>query len=266
MTKSRVPLLKAHCLAEVKHGFLTRQGGVSTGLYASLNCSFRENRDQKDRDDRAHVAENRKRAVEAAGLNAHNLCTLSQVHGNKVVLVKSVPSKVPEADGVVTTDPHLVLGIQTADCVPVLFLDKEHKVIGAAHAGWKGALAGVVQETVKAMEKCGAKASSIFAAIGPCIDQQSYEVSDELYNSFLTQSSENKQFFEAQKTPGKFLFDLPGYVEYQLSKANVGHIERLPYSTYQQEDLFFSCRRATHQGEKDFGGHLSIISLEPAEE
>lgn len=266
MTKSNVPILKAECLSEVKHGFFTRRGGVSTDLYNSLNCSFRENRDQKDRDKRAHVVENRKRAVEAAGLNVQNLCTLSQVHGNKVVVLKSVPSKVPEADGVVTTAPQLVLGIQTADCVPVLFLDEKHKVIGAAHAGWRGALAGVIQETVKAMEKGGAKASSISAAIGPCIDQESYEVSEELYREFLNQSSENKQFFKPQDTPEKFLFDLPAYVEYQLSKSNVGHIERLPYSTYKQEELFFSCRRATHQGEKDFGGHLSIISLQAAEE
>jgi polyphenol oxidase len=266
MTQPRIPILKADCLTAVKHGFFSRQGGVSTHLYDSLNCSFRDNRNQKYRDKRAHVVENRKRAVEAAGLSVQNLCTLSQVHGNKVVVLKSVPSKVPVADGVVTTAPQLVLGIQTADCVPVLFLDGKHKVIGAAHAGWRGALAGVIQETVEAMEKCGAKASSISAAIGPCIDQESYEVSEELYREFLNQSSENKQFFEPQDTPGKFLFDLPGYVEYQLSHCNVGQVERLPYSTYEQEDLFFSCRRATHQGEKDFGGHLSIISLESAEE
>jgi YfiH family protein len=164
----------------------------------------------------------------------------------------------------VTVSPHLVLGIQTADCVPVLFLDRLHGVIGAAHAGWRGALAGIVQNTVKAMEACGAKVSSISAAIGPCINQGSYEVGQELYDAFMAQSEENEQFFVEQDVPSKILFDLPGYVERQLESMKIGHIERLPYCTYEQEDLFFSCRRATHRHEKDFGGHLSVIALESA--
>lgn len=257
-----VPILRAHSLRSAKHGFLTRQGGVSSGVYTSLNCSFRENRDIEERDKKEHVIENRKRAVEAAGLNIQNLCTLSQVHDNKVVILEKVPSVLPQADGVVTAEPHLVLGIQTADCVPVLFLDEENKVIGAAHAGWKGALAGVVQETVTAMKKCGAKVSSIHAAIGPCINQSCYEVGEELYKAFLDQSLANEEFFKRRDVPSKFLFDLPGYVEHQLRALNLRQVERLPYSTYEQEDLFFSCRRSTHRHEKDFGGHLSIISLE----
>ncbi|HCI48387.1 MAG: hypothetical protein A2621_03645 [Alphaproteobacteria bacterium RIFCSPHIGHO2_01_FULL_41_14] len=265
MTHLSVPILKAHCLKSVKHGFLTRQGGVSTGPYESLNCSFRENRDQKGRDGKENVVENRKRAVEAVGLEYKNLCTLSQVHSNKVVILERVPATLPEADGVVTTSTHLVLGIQTADCVPVLFLDATHGVIGAAHAGWRGALAGIVQNTVKAMEKCGAKAHSISAAVGPCINQESYEVGAEVYNAFMDQSDDNAQFFVPQESPEKFLFDLPGYVEHQLATLKIGHSERLPYCTYEQEDLFFSCRRSAHKKEKDFGVHLSLISLESAE-
>lgn len=264
MSTVSVPILKAHCLKSVKHGFFTRQGGVSKGVYASLNCSFKEKADQKDRDLKENVLENRQRAVEAAQLDPKKLCTLRQVHGNEVVVLKKVPSVVPAADGLVTASSHLVLGIQTADCVPVLFLDRTHGVIGAAHAGWRGAVAGVVQNTVKAMLECGAQARSISAAIGPCINQASYEVGAELYDAFMAQSADNEEFFIEQDTPQKILFDLPGYVERQLEKLKIGNIERLPYCTYEQEDLFFSCRRATHRHEKDFGGHLSIISLESA--
>jgi YfiH family protein len=264
MTIISLPILRAHCLKGVTHGFFTRQGGVSKGLYESLNCSFRENSNSKERDLKENVLENRKRAVESLDLKYANLCTLRQTHSNKAVILRKVPTALPVADAMVTVSPHLVLGIQTADCVPVLFLDRLHGVIGAAHAGWRGALAGIVQNTVKAMEACGAKVSSISAAIGPCINQGSYEVGQELYDAFMAQSEENEQFFVEQDVPSKILFDLPGYVERQLESMKIGHIERLPYCTYEQEDLFFSCRRATHRHEKDFGGHLSVIALESA--
>ncbi|MFN7662283.1 MAG: peptidoglycan editing factor PgeF [Alphaproteobacteria bacterium] len=264
MSTVSVPILKAHCLKGVKHGFFTRQGGVSKGVYDSLNCSFREPTEDREGDLKSNVLENRQRALEAADLNPSSLCMLRQVHGNEVAIAKKVPTVAPDADAWVTTSPHLVLGIQTADCVPVLFLDRTHGVIGAAHAGWRGALAGVVQNTVQEMEKCGAKARSIVSAIGPCINQASYEVGQELYEAFMADSEENEEFFIMQDLPSKILFDLPGYVERQLQKMNLKEIERLPYSTYEQEDLFFSCRRATHRREKGFGGHLSVISLESA--
>ena len=260
MEKTVTPTLKPHTLKKIKHGFFTRQGGVSKGVYTSLNCSFRENREEKD--SKENVIENRTRAVESLGLNYKKLCVLNQVHGNEVFIAKDVSKTLPKADAIVTCDPHLVLAIQTADCVPILFLDPNHSVIGAAHSGWRGSLQGVVQNTVKAMESLGAKAGKIIAAIGPCINQDSYEIGPEVYDAFMEQSADNEQFFKEQDHPKKLLFDLPGYVNFQLQECGVGQIERLPYCTYEQEDLFFSCRRSAHRHEKNFGVHFSLISLE----
>jgi YfiH family protein len=261
MKKIDPPILKAHLLKKIRHGFFTRQGGVSKGLYASLNCSWRSDKPEGSRDADENVLENRKRAAEAVGAGFKNLCLVKQVHGNHVETIHTVPKKVVEGDALVTKSNHLVLSIQTADCTPVLLWDSEYGVIGAAHAGWKGALEGIIQNTVKAMEKLGAKPSSISAAIGPCIHQDSYEMGPEVYDAFIKKSEDNSDFFTEQDVPKKLLFDLPGYVERQLEQSGVKEIERLPYCTYEQEDLFFSCRRATHRHEKGFGGHFSLISL-----
>jgi len=242
----------------IRHGFLTREGGVSAGLYASLNCG------PGSSDDPALVAENRKRAMAQLDLEAAALVTLYQVHSAEVVTVEApfAPGAAPKADAMVTDRPGLALGILTADCAPVLFADRKGAVIGAAHAGWKGAVGGVLDNTLAAMEKLGAKRKTVVAAIGPCIGQRSYEVGAEFPAPFLAEHPDNADFFANAPRDGHFLFDLPGYVARKLARLGVIEVTRVPADTLRDQARFFSYRRATLNGEADYGRQLSAVVLE----
>lgn len=241
----------------LRHGFFTRTGGVSTGIYASLNCGFGSG------DHPAAVASNRALAMARLDRPAAALVTVRQVHSADVVMAHDLfpHDQAPEADALVTGKPGLVLGILTADCVPVLFADPKARVIGAAHAGWKGAKGGVIEATVDAMAKLGAKPSRIVAAIGPCIAQRSYEVGPDFPAPFLAEDPANADLFAPSRRGGHFMFDLSGYVARRLGRAGVDLIQRCPNDTAAEEDRFFSYRRATLRGEKDYGRALSAIVL-----
>lgn len=242
----------------VRHAFFTREGGVSTGVYASLNMGPGSN------DDPAAVTENRARAMSMLDLPPQALVTVHQAHTSDVVVVEqpwSLASR-PIADGMVTAAPGLALGILTADCAPVLFADRQKRVIGAAHAGWKGAVGTVLQNTIEAMEKLGAARDNIVAAVGPCIGQRSYEVGPEFPAPFLVENASNSNFFTASPRPGHFLFDLPGYVSRKLSQLGIQEVTRVPADTFRNETRFFSYRRTTLRGESDYGRQMSVIVLE----
>lgn len=253
-----VPFLTATALAgetRLRHGFFTRRGGVSTGIYGSLNTSF------GSRDDPDAVAENRRRI--AAALNLPALNTVYQVHGAAVARVTEpwVSGAAPKCDAMVTDRPGIALGILTADCAPVLFADAGAGVVGAAHAGWKGAIGGVLQATVAAMAELGARRGAIAAAVGPAIAQASYEVGPEFPAPFLAAGSGNGRFFAPSVRDGHFMFDLPGFIESVLDGLGLGTVEVLGADTCADADRFFSYRRATHRGEPDYGRGLSAIAL-----
>lgn len=246
-------------LPGVRHAFFTRRGGVSEGIYDSLNCGF------GSRDDADCVATNRLRAMEKIEIADTRLVTVHQHHSAEVARVE-IPwpaEESPKADALVTTCPEIALGILTADCAPVLLADAEAGVIGAAHAGWKGALGGVLGNTVAAMVELGARAERIIAGVGPCIAQRSYEVGPEFPGRFLEQDPENEIFFMDNGKTGKAHFDLKGYVARRLVAAGVRHVEVLPCDTCAEETLFFSHRRSVKSGEGDYGRGLSAIYLEP---
>ena len=242
------------------HGFFTRRGGVSGGIYASLNCG------PGSGDDRIHVRENRARAMAALGYpvgGLQQLNTLAQIHSAEVVhLRQALPAgRHPKADALVTDVPGLVIGVLAADCVPVLFADTAGTVVAAAHAGWKGALGGVVAAIVAAMGEMGAPAERIVACVGPCIQQHSYEVGAPLRRQFMEADENNSQYFRDAERSGHFMFDLSGYVTHCVEAAGVAGVERLQLDTYSREQDFFSYRRATHRGESDYGRQLSAIAL-----
>jgi hypothetical protein len=249
-----VEVIRAAALAGVPHGFLGRRGGVSTGALAGLNVGLGSG------DDPAAVAENRRRAV-AAVMPGATLLTPYQVHGREVATVAAPWTERPHADALVTDRPGLALGILTADCAPVLFADPAARVVGAAHAGWKGALAGVTDATLDAMEALGARRDRIVAAIGPCIAQASYEVDGAFAARFTSDDPANERFF-ADARPGHPRFDLEGYVAARLAAAGVGRVEALGRDTYRDEARFYSFRRATHRGEPDYGRQVAIVGLE----
>jgi YfiH family protein len=240
----------------VGHAFFTRRGGVSEGPYASLNCGFGSG------DSAESVAANRARAMERLALSGDALVTVRQTHSADVAVVEApwAPAGAPGADALVTRVPGVALGVLTADCAPVLFAEVEAGVIGAAHAGWRGGLAGVLEATIEAMTGLGADARRIVAGIGPCIHQQSYEVGPEFRATFVGGQPANGEFF----LPGdgdRLLFDLPGYLERRLAAIGLGTVERLAHDTRGEEDLFFSYRRATGLGEARYGRGLSAIAL-----
>lgn len=249
-------IARAAALSAVPHAFLGRTGGLSTGLYTSLNVGLGSN------DDKATVRENRARAVGAVGCDL-TLVTVHQVHSPDVVDVPVAwPDDArPPADGMVTNRHGLALGILTADCAPVLFADAEAGVIGAAHAGWKGAFTGVLANAVAAMERLGAKRSRIAAAVGPCIARKSYEVDDAFYRRFIEAEGEYDGFFTPGRRSGHHQFDLEGFVARRLADAGVATVETLGEDTYSQPDRYFSYRRATHAKEPDYGRQLSVIAL-----
>ncbi|MDP8914208.1 MAG: peptidoglycan editing factor PgeF [Pseudomonadota bacterium] len=242
-------------LAEVPHGFLGRRGGVSEGICSGLNVGLGSG------DDREAIRENRRRAVEAVAPGAA-LVTLHQVHSAIAIPVTEPfpDDSRPKADALVTDRPGLLLGILTADCTPVLFADPSACVVGAAHAGWKGAIGGVIGSTVQAMEQLGADRSRIVAAVGPTIARKSYEVDEGFFRRFVSEAPDNERFFSDGK-PGHYQFDLEGFVVSRLAEAGLARIEALGLDTYSDPDRFFSYRRATHRGEPDYGRQISLIAL-----
>lgn len=245
-------------IPHIRHGFGTRLGGVSAGAYASLNCGW------KSGDDVRNVGENRRRIAAGLGVSPENLLTCYQVHSPIVLSVTTAwtPVDRPEADAMVTDRPGLALGILTADCVPLLLADPVARVIGAAHAGWRGALAGIVGNTVAAMRALGARPDAIIAALGPCIAQDSYEVSPDFPAAFLAQDAGYTRFFRPAPRAGHFLFDLPGYVMAALAEAGVQSIVPPPADTYADSERFYSFRRNTHQGVTQMGSLLAGIALQ----
>ncbi|MFN3943788.1 MAG: peptidoglycan editing factor PgeF [Allosphingosinicella sp.] len=247
--------IRAAILGDVPHGFLGRRGGVSEGVCAGLNVGLGSG------DDPGHVRENRRRAVAAVAPGA-KLVTLHQVH-SAVALPAEAPwpdDARPHADALVTDRPGLALGILTADCTPVLFADRKAGVVGAAHAGWKGAYGGVVEATVAAMERLGAARARIAAAVGPTIARKSYEVDDAFFRRFVEAETENERFFTMGRA-GHHQFDLEGFVVHRIAEAGLRRIEALGLDTYSDPETFYSYRRATHRGEPDYGRQISLIAL-----
>ena len=245
-------------LPGVRHAFFGRRGGVSGGLFASLNCGFGSG------DEAARVAENRSRALGQLEIEGERLVTAYQTHSRDIAVVERPWARedAPKVDAMVTKAPGLVLGILTADCAPVLLADSEAGVIGAAHAGWRGALDGVLEAVVAAMAELGARREAIVAGIGPAIEQRSYEVGPEFPAPFLEQDPGNADFFRPAQRAGHFLFDLKGYAARRLGVARVGSVRMLPCDTCAEEARFFSYRRACQRGEPDYGRDLSAIYLE----
>ncbi|MEO1168246.1 MAG: peptidoglycan editing factor PgeF [Pseudomonadota bacterium] len=248
-------IIRAEALGDVAHGFLARTGGASAGIYESLNVGLGSD------DIKSDVDTNRRRAVEAVAPDAA-LVTLHQVHSSDAIRITHAfpDDDRPEADAMVTDRPGLALGILTADCAPILLADRHAGVIGAAHAGWKGAMTGVAKSVVDAMEELGAERNRIVAAIGPCIGRGSYEVDDDFRKRFEAIEPENEQYFR-DGAPGHHYFDLEAYVAAWLAFAGVQTVETLGLDTYTDEDRFFSYRRATHRGEPGYGRQLSAIAL-----
>jgi YfiH family protein len=252
---SEVEVIRAISLGQFPHGFLGRRGGMSVGDCAGLNVGYGSS------DDREAIAGNRRLAI-AALLPEAELATVHQVHSDEVVVAGEPrpQDQRPRADGLVTDTPNLLLGILTADCAPVLFADHKAVVVGAAHAGWRGALAGVTDATIEAMERLGARRENIHAAVGPCIAQPSYEVDGAFRDRFLHADPGNARFF-TEEPAGKPHFDLEGYVVHRLIAAGIDEVEALNLDTYSDPDRFFSYRRATHRGEADYGRQLSAIAI-----
>ena len=249
------PLLSA--VPGLRHAFFSRNGGVSGGIYNGLNGGIGSN------DDPASVAENRRRMAEQMGVTADHFLTLFQVHSPDVV-VTSAPwatSARPRADAIVTRSEGLAIGVTAADCGPILFVDPNARVIGAAHAGWKGALTGIVESTVEAMEKLGAERADIVAVIGPLIRQPSYEVGNEFLERFVDADAENALFFIPAARAGHAMFDLAGFIRRRLENAGVSMIDDIGVDTYSDE-RFFSYRRSVHRKEPDYGRHVHAIVLE----
>jgi hypothetical protein len=250
-----VEVIRAISLGRLPHGFLGRRGGISVGECAGLNVGFGSN------DDRDAVSGNRRLAIAALHPDAE-LATVHQIHSAEVVVADQAwpQGERPRADAMVTDTPNLLLGILTADCAPVLFADHKAVVVGAAHAGWRGALAGVTDATIEAMELLGARRENIHAAVGPCIAQPSYEVDEEFRARFVHADPDNARFFVAG-LGNKPRFDLEAYVVHRLIAAGIDEIEALNLDTYASNDRFYSYRRATHRGEADYGRQLSAIAI-----
>jgi polyphenol oxidase len=237
------------------HGFFTRRGGVSTGPFASLNCSL------SSQDDRAAVFENRGRVADSLDISRAYLLGCTQVHGIDVAIVETPwqPGAGPRADAMVTNRPGLALGIITADCAPVLFADQEAGIVGAAHAGWRGALTGVIEATIAAMSELGAQTERIVAAIGPCIGQSSYEVAADLRDAILARSPNDARFFTGGAREARWQFDLRGYCAARLRTAGVAEVAVSANDTMAEEERFFSHRRRTLAGGGPIGHQISVI-------
>jgi YfiH family protein len=237
------------------HGFFTRQGGVSTGVYASLNGGV------GSRDDPHAVAENRRRMAAHLGIVPAQLLVPYQIHSPDALVVMQAFGERPRCDALVTATPGLALGVTGADCGMILFADKGARVIGAAHAGWKGALTGVLEATLAAMEVLGARRASTRAVLGPTIARKSYEVGAEFAERFIAASESHARFFSASPRAGHFLFDLPGFIAMRLRCAGIGSFEDLARDTYAEPASFYSYRRSVHQNEPDYGRQIAAIAL-----
>jgi YfiH family protein len=244
-------------LPGIRHAFFTRAGGVSEGVYASLNGGV------GSRDAAAHVAENRARMAARLSVAPERLITAYQVHSPHVVVAEAPwpLDRRPRADAIVTRMPGLAIGISTADCGPILLADAEARVIGAAHAGWRGALDGIIEAAVAAMERLGAERGRIVAATGPMIRQPSYEVGPDLIGRFLAADADNARFFAPGGREGHAQFDLAGFIVARLVEAGIAQIEDLGHCTYADPDRFYSYRRTTHRAEPDYGRHINAIAL-----
>ena len=253
-------MLQASSLAAlggIRHGFFTRDGGVSTGVYATLNGGVGSN-DTPD-----NVGENRARMAAVLDVAPERLLTAYQIHSPNVVVAERpwTHETRPRADAIVTRTPALAIGISTADCGPLLFADAQAHVVGAAHAGWRGALTGVIEATLAAMEKLGANRGRIAVALGPTIRQPNYEVGPEFVATFKQDDTGNARFFAASPRAGHALFDLPGYIAARLARVDVTRFEDLGFCNYAEPARFFSYRRATHLVEADYGRHVNAIAL-----
>lgn len=247
-------ILTADSLAKFRHGFFTRRGGASSGIFSGLNCGAGSS-DQSE-----IVSINRARVAEAMQVEPDKMLGVHQVHSADVIAATGPLAERPRADGLVTATPGLALSVLTADCQPVLFGDARAGVIGAAHAGWRGALDGVLEATIDAMEALGAKREDICAVIGPSISQAAYEVGPEFIDDFIAEGPHNSQFF-ANGLNGHYQFDLPAYGLHRLRRAGVGQAEWTRHCTYSDPDRFYSYRRSTHAGEADYGRLISVIRL-----
>lgn len=247
-------ILTSDLLAPLKHGFFTRRGGASSGVFRGLNCG------QGSSDQSEIVAINRSRVAASLDLPPEKLVTLHQVHSATAVTIDAPFDSPPRADALVTATPGLALGVLSADCQPVLFADRHAGVIGAAHAGWRGALDGVLEATLEAMEALGAARAQVQAVIGPAISQGAYEVGPEFVEDFMAEDPQSAQFF-ARGKGDRYLFDLPGFGLYRLRMAGVGEAEWCRHCTYADADRFYSYRRSVHAGEADYGRLISAIRL-----
>ena len=244
-------------LESIRHSFVTRAGGVAQGVYESLNGGIGST------DAPGRVAENRARMAAALGVTPERFLTPYQIHSPVVTVAEEpwTPDSRPRADAVVTRVPGIAVGVSPADCGPLLFADAAARVVGAAHAGWRGALTGVIEATVAAMEKLGAERGRIAVALGPCIRQANYEVGSEFIDRFLASSRESERFFIPAAREGHMMFDLAGYIADRVGLAGVGRYDDLGLCTYAEPDRFYSFRRATHRGEADYGRHINAIAL-----
>jgi len=242
----------------IRHAFFTRHGGVSEGLFGTLNCGFGSG------DAPQRVAANREIAMARLGLPADRLVTLRQIHSAKIVIVERPwpREEAPSADGLVTSVPSVALGVLAADCAPILLHDPVARVIGAAHGGWRGALGGVVDATISRMAALGAARLRIRAAIGPCIARRSYDVGPEFPRPFIAEEPGNMRFFAPATHSGRFLFDLAAYIAHRLTRAGIATVEVVPRDTVAEKGQFFSYRRACLRGERSYGRGLSAIVLE----
>lgn len=253
--KIQAPSLAA--LDGIRHAFFTREGGVSGGIYESLNSGIGSS------DDAGHVAENRARMAAALGVEAERLITAFQIHSPQVVVADqpwSVETR-PKADAIVTKTPGLAIGVSTADCGPLLFADTQACVIGAAHAGWRGAFSGVIEGTIASMEKLGADRGRIAVALGPLIRQKNYEVSQGFVDEFLRTDETYARFFMPASREGFAMFDLPGFIASRLAQSGIAQFEDIGICTYSDPDRFYSYRRSTHRAEPDYGRHVNAIVL-----
>jgi polyphenol oxidase len=244
-------------LAGIHHAFFTRAGGVSQGVYTSLNGGVGSN-DAPDK-----VAENRARMAAALGVSADRLVTPYQIHSPNVVVAEEpwTPENRPHADAIVTRIPRLAIGVSTADCGPLLFADGKASVVGAAHAGWRGAFTGVIEATVSAMEQLGADRGRIIAALGPTIRQPNYEVGPEFVERFIAADAANARFFTPSRRADHAMFDLTGYIAARVAHTGIAQFEDLGLCTYAEPERFFSYRRTTLRGEPDYGRHVNAIAL-----
>lgn len=247
-------ILTSELLSPLRHGFFTRKGGASSGVFSGLNCG------QGSSDQTEVVAINRNRVAGAMGVAPEALISLNQVHSADVVVATEPLNAAPKADGVVTNTPGLVLAILTADCQPVLFADHKAGVVGAAHAGWRGALGGVLESTLQAMESLGADRADTVAVIGPSISQAAYEVGPEFFDSFMSEDSDYSRFFAAGDGD-RMMFDLPAFGLQRLRSAGIGQAQWTRHCTYSDPTRFFSYRRSVHAGEADYGRLIATIRL-----